>query len=46
MKSKEPVSVKRQSVTVKDLKTRKNPKGGACGPIPGSGPFVRKSGRA
>jgi hypothetical protein len=28
MKTKAPVSTKKQSVTVKDLKTRKNPKGG------------------
>ena len=30
MKTKAPVSIKKQSVTVKDLKTRKNPKGGAA----------------
>ena len=29
MKNKESVSTKKQSVTVRDLKTRKNPKGGA-----------------
>ena len=28
MKTKAPVSTKKQSVTVRDLKTRKNPKGG------------------
>ena len=28
MKSKEPVSAKKQTIIVKDLKTRKNPKGG------------------
>jgi len=28
MKSKEPIKNKKQAVTVKDLKTRKNPKGG------------------
>jgi hypothetical protein len=30
MKNKESVSTKKQAITVKDLKTRKNPKGGAC----------------
>jgi hypothetical protein len=34
MKSKEPAKSKRQSVTLKDLKTRKNPKGGAV--LPGA----------
>jgi hypothetical protein len=29
MKTKQSVSTKKQSVTVRDLKTRKNPKGGA-----------------
>jgi hypothetical protein len=29
MKTKAPVSTKKQNVTVKDLKTKKNPKGGA-----------------
>jgi hypothetical protein len=29
MKTKEPVKIKKQTVAVKDLKTRKNPKGGA-----------------
>ena len=29
MKTREPVSSKKQSVTVKDLTTKKNPKGGA-----------------
>ena len=29
MKTKEAVSTKKQSVAVKDLKTKKNPKGGA-----------------
>ena len=31
MKKKEPVSVKKQTVAVKDLKTKKNPKGGLIG---------------
>jgi hypothetical protein len=30
MKTKAPVSIKKQSVTVKDLKTKKNPKGGGA----------------
>lgn len=30
MKTKTAVSTKKQSVTVKDLKTRKNPKGGGA----------------
>ena len=35
MKTKTPVSTKKHSVTLKDLKTRKNPKGGApCSPSP------------
>jgi hypothetical protein len=29
MKTKQPVSIKKQSIVVKDLKTKKNPKGGA-----------------
>jgi hypothetical protein len=29
MKTKEPVSTKKQSVALKDLKSKKNPKGGA-----------------
>ena len=28
MKTKQPISTKKQTVTLKDLKTRKNPKGG------------------
>ncbi|MDO8545387.1 MAG: hypothetical protein Q7S40_33515 [Opitutaceae bacterium] len=31
MKTKTPASTKKQSVTVKDLKTRKDPKGGSSG---------------
>ena len=34
MKTKQSVSTKKQSVALKDLKTRKNPKGGGE-PIPG-----------
>ena len=33
MKTKAAVSTRKQSVTVKDLKTRKNPKGGALGTV-------------
>jgi len=33
MKTKSAVSTKKQSVTLKDLKTRKNPKGGFTGSV-------------
>ena len=31
MKTKQPAGAKKQTIVVKDLKTSKNPKGGACG---------------
>jgi hypothetical protein len=31
MKTKQPAGAKKQTIVVKDLKTKKNPKGGACG---------------
>ena len=42
MKSKEPAGIKKQTIIVKDLKTRKNPKGGAINPIPGVDVIVKK----
>jgi hypothetical protein len=42
MKSKQSVSTKKQPVTLKDLKTRKNPKGGAINQIPGVDIIVKK----
>ena len=42
MKNKESVSAKKQSVTVRDLKTKKNPKGGA--PISTSRSNIKRPG--
>jgi hypothetical protein len=42
MKTKTAVSTKKQSVALKDLKTRKNPKGGASDPVPGIDVVARK----
>ena len=39
MKTKHPASSKKQNVTLRDLKTAKNPKGGAIG-IPNNGPRI------
>ena len=44
MKTTPPVSSKKQNVTVKDLKARKNPKGGGVGSF--FDIFVEKSGSA
>ena len=42
MKTKQAISTKKQSVVLKDLKTMKNPKGGASNPVPGLDIVVRK----
>jgi hypothetical protein len=42
MKTKVAASTKKQNIVVKDLKTKKNPKGGASDPIPGIDVIVRK----
>ena len=39
MKTKQPASSKKQPVALRDLKTAKNPKGGAIG-IPNTGPRI------
>ena len=43
MKTKQSVSTKKQPVTLKDLKTNKNPKGGTSDPIPGVDIIVKKN---
>ena len=43
MKTKAPVLTKQQTITVKDLKTKKNPKGGAINPVPGLDVIVKKN---
>ena len=43
MKTKQAVGSKKQSLIVKDLSTRKNPKGGAINQIPGVDVIVKKN---
>ena len=42
MKTKQSASTKKQNIVLKDLKTKKNPKGGASDPVPGVDIVVRK----
>ena len=42
MKTKAATNIKKQNIVVRDLKTKKNPKGGASDPVPGVDIVVRK----